>query len=36
MDFRFVAEEMGKMIPKELDFINEGRNAEAIAPSSPA
>lgn len=31
MDFRFVAEEMGRMIPKELDFINEGRNAEAIA-----
>lgn len=31
MDFRFVAEEMARMIPKELDFINEGRNAEAIA-----
>jgi predicted unusual protein kinase regulating ubiquinone biosynthesis (AarF/ABC1/UbiB family) len=31
LDFRFIAEEMGKMIPKELDFINEGRNAEAIA-----
>jgi predicted unusual protein kinase regulating ubiquinone biosynthesis (AarF/ABC1/UbiB family) len=31
LDYRFVAEEMGRMIPKELDFINEGRNAEAIA-----
>src|SRR5207248_3091874 len=31
MDFRFIAEEMGKMVPLELDFINEGRNAEAIA-----
>lgn len=31
LDFRFIAEEMGRMIPKELDFINEGRNAEAIA-----
>jgi predicted unusual protein kinase regulating ubiquinone biosynthesis (AarF/ABC1/UbiB family) len=31
LDFRFIAEEMGNMIPRELDFINEGRNAEAIA-----
>ncbi len=31
LDFRFVADEMRKMIPKELDFINEGHNAEAIA-----
>jgi predicted unusual protein kinase regulating ubiquinone biosynthesis (AarF/ABC1/UbiB family) len=31
MDFRFVADEMGRMVPKELDFVNEGRNAEAIA-----
>jgi len=31
LDFRFVAEEMGRMVPRELDFINEGRNAEKIA-----
>ncbi len=31
LDYRFLADEMAKMIPKELDFINEGRNAEAIA-----
>ena len=31
LDFRFIAEEMAKMIPRELDFLNEGRNAEAIA-----
>ncbi|MPZ48392.1 MAG: hypothetical protein GEU75_03610 [Dehalococcoidia bacterium] len=31
LDFRFISEEMGRMIPKELDFINEGRNADAIA-----
>src|SRR5207245_11657893 len=31
LDFRFVAGEMGRMIPKELDFTNEGHNAEAIA-----
>jgi predicted unusual protein kinase regulating ubiquinone biosynthesis (AarF/ABC1/UbiB family) len=31
LDFRFISEEMGVMIPKELDFLNEGRNAEAIA-----
>jgi predicted unusual protein kinase regulating ubiquinone biosynthesis (AarF/ABC1/UbiB family) len=31
MDYRFVAEEMRKNIPLELDFINEGRNAERIA-----
>jgi ubiquinone biosynthesis protein len=31
LDFRFIADEMAKMIPLEVDFINEGRNAEAIA-----
>ncbi|MBF6600934.1 MAG: AarF/ABC1/UbiB kinase family protein [Dehalococcoidia bacterium] len=31
MDYRFVAEEMRKHIPLELDFINEGHNAERIA-----
>ncbi len=31
MDYRFVAEEMRANIPKELDFINEGHNAERIA-----
>ncbi|HEY4686101.1 MAG TPA: AarF/UbiB family protein [Dehalococcoidia bacterium] len=31
LDFSFIAEEMGRMIPLELDFINEGRNAERIA-----
>jgi aarF domain-containing kinase len=31
MDYRFVAEEMRKHIPMELDFINEGHNAERIA-----
>ncbi len=31
LDFRFIGEEMGRAIPKELDFINEGHNAEAIA-----
>ena len=31
MDYRFVAEEMRKHIPLELDFINEGRNNERIA-----
>ncbi len=31
LDFGFVAEEMSRMIPKELDFVNEGHNAEAIA-----
>jgi predicted unusual protein kinase regulating ubiquinone biosynthesis (AarF/ABC1/UbiB family) len=31
MDYRFVAEEMRKNIPLELDFINEGHNAERIA-----
>jgi predicted unusual protein kinase regulating ubiquinone biosynthesis (AarF/ABC1/UbiB family) len=31
LDFRFVAEEMANMIPRELDFITEGRSAEAIA-----
>jgi len=30
LDFRFIAEEMSNMIPRELDFLNEGRNAEAI------
>lgn len=31
MDYRFVAEEMRRNIPMELDFINEGHNAERIA-----
>ena len=31
MDYRFVANEMRQTIPKELDFINEGHNAERIA-----
>ena len=31
LNFRFVAEEMSKQIPQELDFIHEGHNAEAIA-----
>lgn len=31
MDYRFVAQEMRANIPLELDFINEGRNAERIA-----
>jgi predicted unusual protein kinase regulating ubiquinone biosynthesis (AarF/ABC1/UbiB family) len=31
MDYRFVAEEMRKNIPLELDFIHEGHNAERIA-----
>jgi aarF domain-containing kinase len=31
MDYRFVAQEMRRNIPLELDFINEGRNAERIA-----
>ena len=31
MDYRFVAQEMRTNIPKELDFINEGHNAERIA-----
>ena len=31
LDFSFIAEEMGRMIPLELDFINEGHNAERIA-----
>ncbi len=31
MDYRFVAEEMRKNIPLELDFINEGHNAERVA-----
>jgi predicted unusual protein kinase regulating ubiquinone biosynthesis (AarF/ABC1/UbiB family) len=31
MDYRFVAEEMRNNIPLELDFINEGHNAERIA-----
>jgi predicted unusual protein kinase regulating ubiquinone biosynthesis (AarF/ABC1/UbiB family) len=36
LDFRFVAEEMERMIPAELDFINEGGNAEAIAANFAA
>jgi predicted unusual protein kinase regulating ubiquinone biosynthesis (AarF/ABC1/UbiB family) len=31
MDYRFVADEMRLTIPKELDFINEGHNAERVA-----
>lgn len=31
MDYRFVAEEMRRNIPLELDFINEGHNAERVA-----
>jgi aarF domain-containing kinase len=31
MDYRFVAQEMRTNIPLELDFINEGRNAERVA-----
>jgi predicted unusual protein kinase regulating ubiquinone biosynthesis (AarF/ABC1/UbiB family) len=31
LDLSFIAEEMERMIPLELDFINEGHNAEAIA-----
>lgn len=31
LDFSFISEEMNKMIPQELDFIHEGRNAEQIA-----
>ena len=36
LDFRFLGEEMGRMIPKELDFLNEGRNAEAIGANFAA
>jgi len=31
IDYRFVADELRTNIPKELDFINEGRNAERMA-----
>lgn len=31
LDFRFISEEMNKMVPLELDFIHEGRSAERIA-----
>jgi predicted unusual protein kinase regulating ubiquinone biosynthesis (AarF/ABC1/UbiB family) len=31
LDFSFIAEEMSRMIPLELDFIHEGRNGEQIA-----
>jgi aarF domain-containing kinase len=31
LDFSFISDEMSRMIPQELDFIHEGRNAEAIA-----
>jgi predicted unusual protein kinase regulating ubiquinone biosynthesis (AarF/ABC1/UbiB family) len=31
LDFSFIAEEMSKMIPLELDFIHEGRSGEQIA-----
>ena len=31
LDFRFIADEMARMIPQELDFVNEGHNSEVIA-----
>jgi predicted unusual protein kinase regulating ubiquinone biosynthesis (AarF/ABC1/UbiB family) len=31
VDLSFIAEEMGRQIPLELDFVREGHNAEAIA-----
>ena len=31
LDFSFIAEEMSRQIPRELDFVAEGRNAERIA-----
>jgi predicted unusual protein kinase regulating ubiquinone biosynthesis (AarF/ABC1/UbiB family) len=31
LDFSFIAEEMSRQIPRELDFIGEGHNAERIA-----
>ena len=31
LDFSFIAEEMSRQIPRELDFVAEGRNAETIA-----
>ena len=31
LDFSFIAEEMSRQIPRELDFVGEGRNAERIA-----
>jgi predicted unusual protein kinase regulating ubiquinone biosynthesis (AarF/ABC1/UbiB family) len=31
LDFSFISEEMSRMIPRELDFIGEGRNAERIS-----
>jgi aarF domain-containing kinase len=31
LDYSFIAEEMARQIPQELDFIYEGHNAEAIA-----
>ncbi|HLF76578.1 MAG TPA: AarF/UbiB family protein [Dehalococcoidia bacterium] len=31
IDLSFIADEMGRMVPLELDFIHEGHNAEAIA-----
>jgi aarF domain-containing kinase len=31
IDYRFIAEEMSRQIPLELDFVEEGRNAERIA-----
>jgi predicted unusual protein kinase regulating ubiquinone biosynthesis (AarF/ABC1/UbiB family) len=36
MDYRFVAQEMRANIPLELDFINEGRNAERVAANFAA
>jgi predicted unusual protein kinase regulating ubiquinone biosynthesis (AarF/ABC1/UbiB family) len=31
LDFSFISEELSKMVPRELDFIGEGKNAEKIA-----
>ncbi len=31
LDFSFISQEMNKMVPLELDFIHEGKNAEQIA-----
>ncbi len=31
LDFSFIAEELSKQVPRELDFVGEGKNAEKIA-----
>lgn len=36
LDFRFVAEELGRVVPRELDFVEEGRSAERIAANFSA